>query len=196
MPRVPLVDSESLPESYAVIEEKGDRLPEGVDSAFWNRQPTVRAFSNNPALGETHVTANTDMWTETGLTASEVECVILTIAREFDSAYEWHDHVIAAVERAGMSAAEVRAINDGALDRLDDRYRLLVEYTTEYVRERGSVGDETHDRLAGAFDEATVVGVVMLAGFYVSLSHEIAALGLELEEEFVGWRLENYPPDE
>lgn len=195
MPRVPLIDSDELPEEYEIIEQKEDQLPAEIDSSFWNRQPTVRAFSNNPELGATHVATNTTMWTETGLSAAETECVILTIAREFDSEYEWHDHVFAAVERAGMSEAAVRAIYDDELEQLDRTHRLLVEYTAEYVAEHGAVSDEMHDRLAEAYDDSTVVGVAMLAGFYVSLSHEIEALGLELQEDFVGWRLENYPPE-
>lgn len=193
MPRVPLIDSAKLPEEYNIIERKEDQLSAEIDSSFWNRQPTVRAFSNNPELGATHVLTNTIMWTETNLSAAEVECVILTIAREFNLEYEWHDHVFAAIERAGMSETTVRAIYDDKLEQLDRTYRLLVEYTAEYVSKHGAVSDELHDRLAEAYDESTVVGVVMLAGFYVSLSHEIEALGLELQDEFVGWRLENYP---
>lgn len=195
MPRVPLIDGDELPEEYDIIEQKRSQLPPEIDSSFWNRQPTVRAFSNNPELGVTHVTANTVMWTDTELSATETECIILTIAREFGSEYEWHDHVFAAVERAGMSEATVRAIYDNDLGELDPTHRLLVEYTAEYVSEHGAISDEMHDRLADAYDNGTVVGVAMLAGFYVSLSHEIEALGLELQEEFVGWRLENYPPD-
>lgn len=192
MPRVPLVDANELPDTYDIIKQKTDQLPPEIDSDFWHRQQTVRAFSNNPELGGIHVTSNTTMWTDTGLSAAQRECVILTIAREFESEYEWHDHVFAAVERAGMSENEVQAIYDGELSQLEPTHRLLVEYTAEYVAERGSVSDATHETIVEEFDTSTVVGIAMLAGFYVSLSHEIEALGLELEKEFVGWRLENY----
>jgi len=192
MSRVPLVDASELPDTYDSVQRKTNQLPPEIDSDFWHSQQTVRAFSNNPELGEIHVTSNTTMWTDTGLTAAQRECMILTIAREFESEYEWHDHVFAAVERAGMSESEVQAIYDDELSQLEPTHRLLVEYTAEYVAEHGSVSDATHETIVKEFDTDTVVGVVMLAGFYVSLSHEIEALGLELEEEFVGWRLENY----
>jgi 4-carboxymuconolactone decarboxylase len=192
MPRVPLVDASELPETYDIIKQKADQIPPEVDSDFWHRQQTVRAFSNNPELGEIHVTSNTTMWTDTGLSAAQRECIILTIAREFESEYEWHDHVFAAVDRAGMSQAEVKAIYEDELDELEPTHRLLVEYTAEYVAEHGAVSDATHEAIAEEFDTSTVVGIAMLAGFYVSLSHEMEALNLGLDEEFVGWRLENY----
>lgn len=194
MSRVPRVDVDDLPESYEVIERKRDVLPDEIDSSFWNRQPTVQTFSNNRGLGWTHVTANTMFWTETGLTRAETECIILTIARKFDSAYEWHDHVIAAIERAGMSEDQVLAIYHGNADALDDQYATLMRYTEEYVDNHGAVSDTTHNAVATRYDDSTVVGIVMLAGFYVSLSHQIEALDLALKDGFVGWELENYEP--
>lgn len=191
--RIPLVDSDDLPEEYDIIGRKRSELPTEIDSDFWNRQSTVRAFSHNPVLGETHVTTNTIMWTETGLSAAERECVILAIARAFDSAYEWHDHVIAGIERADLTEEEVLAISRRETGQLPENRRLLVEYAFEYVAEHGAVGEGIHGSLADHYDESTLVGIVMLAGFYVSLSHEIEALDLELAEPFVGWELENYP---
>ena len=192
MSRIPRVEENDLPKSYDIIKQKRELLPDEVDSSFWNRQPTVQNFSNNRELGWTHVTANTMLWTETGLSRAETECVILTIARELESAYEWHDNVIAAIRYAGMSEEEILAIYHGDADALDDEHATLMRYTEEYVRKHGAVCDETHDAVATRYEESTVVGLVMLAGFYVSLSYQIEAIDLRLKDEFVGWELENY----
>ena len=192
MPRIPYVPSEALPDHYDVIEEKSDKLPKGISSEFWNRQPTVLTFSNNPALGKAHVTMNTEFWTETGLSKPEVEIVILSIARAMDSPYEWHDHVIAGLERAGLPRETIIAISRGNREAMDDSTAALVDYATEYVEAVGDVSNDTYDAIADRYDDATIVGISMLAGFYVSLVHEIRALGIELEDEFIGWELENY----
>jgi len=68
----------------------------------------------------------------------------------------------------------------------------LIDYTREYVTERGQIRDRTHDSLSAYYDTETLVGVVMLAGFYVSLSHEVEALGLQ-RDGFVGWELDFVP---
>ncbi|PSP31252.1 hypothetical protein BRC64_10700 [Halobacteriales archaeon QH_10_67_22] len=191
MPRIPPVDEADLPASYDVIERQRDALSDRIDSAFWNRQPTVRTFSNNPELGELHVTANTFMWTETGLSGTESEAVIMTVARELDCELLWHDHVGLAVEHDRLSTDQILAIADRETEAFDDSLGALVEYTVEYVTEQGAVGDETHEALAAHYDDDQVVGVVMLAGFYVSLSHEVRALGLT-RDGFVGWHLEGH----
>ncbi len=192
MPRIPYVDPEELPERYETIERIGADLPEGVDSAFWNDQPTVRTFSNNPELGAAHVRMNTELWTETGLSREELEAVILAVARAVGSTYEWHDHAIAALERTELSEETIRSIADGDPEGVDGPEWLLVEYAFEYVENGGDVDGGIDDRIAERYDDGTVVGLAMLAGYYVSLAHVIRALGIELEDEFVGWELENY----
>lgn len=192
MPRLPYADDEVLPSHYDVLDEHEDDMADGVDEDWWNAQPTVRTFANNPALAETHVHANVSMWKESGLSPREVEYVILAVGREMDSAYEWHDHVIKAIERIGMSRDEVLAIAAKDTSAMDDATAALVNYAFEFVAAYGEVSDECYDDLTEQYDRSTVVGATMLAGYYVFLHHVATALGLELEEEFVGWELENY----
>lgn len=191
MSRVPLVDESHLNDSYDIIKQKRESLSADIDAAFWNRQPTVRAFSNNPELGEAHLTTNTIMWTETGLSETESECVIMTVARELACELLWHDHVRLAIENDRLSEPQIRDIAADETAAFGDKLTTLIEYTQEYVTERGQITDRTHDSLSEYYNSETLVGVVMLAGFYVSLSHEVSALGLE-REEFVGWELEQY----
>lgn len=192
MPRIPYVDADELPDSYDVIEAKSQQLPDDIDSDFWNEQPTVLTFSNNPALGKAHVTMNTELWLETGLSAEQVECVILAIARAYDSEYEWHDHVIAAIGRTDLSRESILALSHQEFDALGPVLNPLARYATEFVKSEGNVSDETHEDVAAHFDDDAVAGLAILAGYYVSLVHVLRALDITLEEEFVGWELENY----
>lgn len=196
MARVPYVDPETLPDDYEVLHRESDRLHESIDAERWNTAATVRAFGNNPDLAALHVDTNVSLWTRSGLSPAEVETVILTVARELDSPYEWHAHAITALEHAGMTEEEVLAISRRRPDELDGVARPLFEYVSEFVGETGAVSDRAHEALAEHYDDGTIVGVAMLAGFYVHLHHVATALALEHDETFVGWELENYPPDE
>jgi alkylhydroperoxidase family enzyme len=192
MPRVPRVDPASLPDDYEILAEEADALNPDITAEWWNSQSTVQTFGNNADLAETHVNTNVSMWTQTNLTPQEVEYVILAVARELDSAYEWHDHAIAAVERAGIDEEAIIAIADKETDTLSEKIRVLVNYTYEFVASTGSVTDETHDALAAHYDDGTIVGIAMLAAYYVFIYQVASALALELDDEFVGWHLENY----
>jgi alkylhydroperoxidase family enzyme len=190
MPRIPLVDKSDLPEEYDIIDRQRSKLPERIDSDFWNEQPTVRAFSNNPMMGEAHVTGNTIMWTESGLSDRESECVIMTIAQKLDCELLWHDHVNLSLNFDRLSVSEMQDMSEEKFDRFDEQTRTLLRYVVEYVNKNGAVTDKTHTLLTEYYDEETIVGIVMIAGFYVSLSHEVRALRLQ-REPFVGWKLDN-----
>ena len=190
MSRIPLVDKSNLPKEYDIINRQRSQLPDRIDSDFWNDQPTVRTFSNNPMMGEAHVTANTIMWTESGLSDRESECVIMTVAQKLDCELLWHDHVNLSLKFDRLSVSEMQDMSDEIFDEFDAQTRTLLKYVVEYVDESGAISDETHASLTEYYDEETIVGIVMLAGFYVSLSHEVQALRLK-REPFVGWKLEN-----
>jgi len=192
MARVPHVDPATLPESYERVERNSDSLHEDIDTEWWNAQSTVRSFGNIPALAEAHVDMNVAMWTETNLSPAEVEYVILTVARAIDAPYVWHDHSIAALERAGMEEQEVLAISRMQTGELPDEKRVLLEYVTEFIESGGDVSDDAHEALANFYSDERVVGIAMLAAYYVFLDHASSALGLEPDEEFLGWELENY----
>jgi len=192
MPRLPRVEPESLPDEYEILDEESDALDPSITAEWWNSQATVQTFGNNTDLAATHVNANVSMWTRTELTPREVEYVILAVGRELDSAYEWHDHAIAAVERAGIDEENIIAIAEKNTEKLPEKIRALVEYTYEFVASSGAVSDETHESLTEYYENDAMVGVAMLAAYYVFIYHVAMAFELELDDEFVGWNLENY----
>jgi alkylhydroperoxidase family enzyme len=195
MARVPYIDPHALPDNYDILDKESDNLPDSVDEEYWNSAKTVRAFANNPELADLHVHANVSLWTQTGLSPAEVELVILVVARELDSTYVWHAHAITAVERAGVSMNTIIAISKRNFKNLNEKERCLSKYVSEFVRATGVIDDSTHQELASFYEEDSIVGIAMLAGFYLHLHHVATALEIDREEEFVGWELENFPSE-
>jgi len=190
MPRVPLVDEDTLPESYDILQKKEDKLPEYVDATFWNRQPTVRAFSNNPELGKAHVTTNSFLWAETGFSGTQEELIILTVANEFECRLLWHDHVMIALENDRLSKAEILAIAAGDFTGFDEGLQAIGQYVLEFIENHGKVSDDVYDAIAAEHDDAFIISIGKLTGFYIALSHEVNAVELD-RDPFVGWDVDN-----
>lgn len=178
MARVPYRDPEDVPAEYR------DQL---YASAGTGRTANVfRAVANNPPILDSFRKYFGFLWAESGLTERERELVILAAAREAGSAYEWHQHVRLG-RAAGLDDDEIRAIGSGDVDGFEDREASLLRYAAATARDE--VDDALFGSAAEAFDDATLVGVTMLAAGYLGLARAISALGVEVEEEFVGWDL-------
>ena len=169
-----------------------DDLPPDVrDLVVSSLQPgktinVYRTVSNNPPVLEGLRAFLGALWTDSGLTARDRELVILAVARELDSAYEWHQHVNVA-RSVGFGDAELRAIGAGDLDALGEGEAALVRYARAVVR--GEVDEATHDAVAAECDDATLVGAASTAAGYGGLARIIDAFDVELEDPFVGWDL-------
>ncbi|WP_332899825.1 carboxymuconolactone decarboxylase family protein [Haladaptatus sp. CMSO5] len=178
MARVPYLDFDDLSPDAAALVEETSLGPLNV----------FRALANNPAALATLTKSAGVLWTEAGLDNRGAEFVILTVARATDNAYEWHQHVELGLD-AGLTTAELHAINTGDTDALSPEDAALYSYVTAYVD--NAVDDAVHEQLAEFFDDSAVVGITMLAGEYLALARTIDALGIEVEGEFVGWDLKN-----
>lgn len=171
-----------------------DDLPAGIgDLVVSSLQPgktvnVYRAVANNPAVLEGLRDYLGALWSESGLTDRERELVVLAVARELDNAYEWHQHVGIA-RSVGVADETIRAIGAGSLDAagLDGREAAMVRYGRAVVR--GEVDDGLHAAVAGGLDDDAVAGLAALAAGYAALARVIDALGVELEDPFVGWDL-------
>lgn len=198
MARIPYVEPEDVPGEYRDLLDPAnpyltDERAEGeTEPDSWGSVTEMRSthgvLGHNPALLDAFRRYARDLWRETGLTRRERELVILSVANARESAYEWHQHVPIALA-AGVSRGEIRALREGELDRFDDRDAALIEYVGRFVEE--TVDDEVHGALLAHVDESTLIGIDLLAGYYVSIDLMGGAQELDLEGEFVGWDLEN-----
>lgn len=203
MARVPYLEREDLPADRRYLFDPSNPFSDGSSSgetpggddteanadAPWDEpQHTHRAIANNPALLEAYRRFGASVWTETGLTERERELSILAVANALGSEYEWYQHVNVA-RRLGIPREAIMAVATEEYDVLSDAETALVEYHRAVVDR--SVDDEDHAALAAHFDDSTIIGAGMLAAYYIGIDYMGEALALELEDEFVGWELEN-----
>lgn len=175
MARVPYVESEDVPEQHRDL----------LVSSLQDRPLHVyRAIGNNPEVLAGLRGFFGSLWSDSGLTDRRRELVILAVTREIENEYEWHQHVNIA-RSVGIDDGTIAAVSRGEFDELDDEEATLLRYALAVVR--GTVEDRNHDAITDYYDESTVVGIAALAAGYAALDGIIDALGIELEEGFVGW---------
>lgn len=176
MARVPYVESEDVPEEHRDL----------LVSSLQDRPLHVyRALGNNPEVLAGMRGFLSSLWSDSGLDDRRRELVILAVTREIGNEYEWHQHVTIA-RSVGIDDGTVAAVSGGELDEFDDDEAVLLRYALAVVH--GEVDDREHEAITDHYDESAVVGIAALAEGYTALGGIIDALGVELEEEFVGWK--------
>ena len=174
MVRVPYVDPESLTEEYRYL----------FDDNVLGERNIFLALANNPPVLQSFMRFGNTLWQQSGIERSEMEIVILSVARAMDAKYEWHQHVPMATE-AGLSQSEIRSIARGDPDDLSNKKSILVRYASAVAT--GTVEEDIADAMTDEFDPDTVVATTLLAGYYVATARTIDALQIDIEGEFVGW---------
>lgn len=172
MARVPYVSEDDVSEEYRDM----------LTSQLQPGEPLnlYAALGNNEELLAGMRSYFGAMWSESGLSEREREFVILAVADEAGSDYEWYQHLNIAAN-AGLTDTEISAIVTDDLVALDDEAALLVEYARAVVA--GRVTDDLHDRLAARYDDSTVVAVATIAGSYLGLARFIDAMAIEAEAD-------------
>ena len=108
----------------------------------------------------------------------ETELVILRVATVRDCAYELEHHVRLGA-RAGVTAADVERVRLGAeADGWRGHERLLMQVTDELLGTR-DLSDATWAELRAAYDERTVIELLLLVGHYDMLATTLTTLRLE-----------------
>jgi 4-carboxymuconolactone decarboxylase len=175
MARVPYVESEDVPEEHRNL----------LVSSLQDRPLHVyQSIGNNPEVLAGLRGFFSSLWSDSGLTDRRRELVILATTHEIENKYEWHQHVNIG-RNEGIADETITAISDGEFDALDEEEAALLRYALSVVR--GDVADRDHDAIAEYYDESAMVGIAALVEGYAALGGIIDALGVELEEEFVGW---------
>ena len=192
MARISYVDPADLPaEKRELLDTLSDADVDDADRSHSLTGGTLnvyRTLGRNVALLEGFRAYGSVVWNHSGLSPHEREFVILATSYYADAAYEWHQHVRVALDE-GIDPKQILAISREEPDRLADEHAALVAYVEEFVE--GEVEDDTHERLAAHYDEAVILGVGMLSGCYLGLARVLQGLQVDLEDEFVGWDLEN-----
>lgn len=192
MTRVPLVDLETLPEdiqSTVRTSPEESELPPEYEKLLPDGPPEIfLAIANHPPVVDAFRTLQSTLWHEIGLSPSERELIILSVAREHEAAYEWHHHVRVALNE-GIKPDTIRALSKRDFNPFDPDEVALIKYAQAFVQEE--IDDAIHDELAKHYDGETIAGIGLLAGFYSGTAQTMKAFDMDLEVPFVGWNLEN-----
>jgi alkylhydroperoxidase family enzyme len=97
--------------------------------------------------------------------------------------YEWGVHVAFLAERAALTADQVTSLTSGSPSDpcwADAAERLLIRAADE-LHESSDIDDELWDALAGHFDQAQLLDIVLLCGWYHAISFVATAARVAIE---------------
>lgn len=116
------------------------------------------------------------------LTLRQREVVITRVTALSGSEYEWGVHVAFFGKTAGLDAAMLSSLVNGGADdscwSCEDR--LLIR-ACDQLHATSDIDDALWSTMAGQFSDMAVIEVLMLAGFYRTVSYLTNALRLPLE---------------
>ena len=116
------------------------------------------------------------------LPRGDTELVILRVAWQCRSAYEWHQHVPIALG-AGLTPEEVGSVaDDPPANGFTERQRALLAASDELLRER-TLSDTTWAALKTTLDQRETIELCLLIGNYQGLASAIGGLGIQLEHD-------------
>jgi alkylhydroperoxidase family enzyme len=164
------------PYSEAIGAEFSRLMPAGVEPLR-----LFRVLAHNPrVLGKIRASNLLDRGS---LDRRHRELVILRTCARCDSQYEWGVHVTAFARRYGIEAATIEAtVTADAEDPVwTDDERTLVALV-DALHDFGVVSDSLWERLRERFANDQIIELIVLVGFYHTISFVTQALELSLEE--------------
>jgi alkylhydroperoxidase family enzyme len=108
------------------------------------------------------------------------ELMLLRVAWRTRATYEWAHHVRLA-SRYGLSAADVRAVTEGASKSWSPLERDLVAATDQLLDDY-RINDDTWTRLSQHLDECQLVEVPFIVGAYTCLAMAFNSWNIQLED--------------
>jgi alkylhydroperoxidase family enzyme len=178
MSRLPEASREDIPENLMYVWE--------AITEEWGVPNIFRALGNNPDILRGYLRLGNTLWNRGGLDPQTRELVILRTAVLCHSQYEWHQHVRIG-RSVGLSDARITGVHHWRTsDVYSEAERAALAYT-DALASSDHPPREVHDEAARHFPPAAMVALNLLGGFYAMTAKFLAAMEVEIEEEFVGW---------
>jgi alkylhydroperoxidase family enzyme len=116
------------------------------------------------------------------LTLRQREIVVHRVTAQCGSEYEWGVHAAFFAKRAGLDGEQLRSTVHGGADEAcwSTEDRLLIRFC-DAVHAHCDIDDGLWANLRGAFSEEAVLELLLLAGFYRTVSYLTNALRLPCE---------------
>ncbi|MEU6231532.1 carboxymuconolactone decarboxylase family protein [Kitasatospora sp. NPDC047058] len=132
-----------------------------------------RTFAQNLPMTEAmHGWGRYELGGELSLTMREREIVIDRTCARCGCEYEWGVHVLVFAERVGLTREQTASLVHGGPDDAcwtSGRERLLIR-AVDALHEHSDLDDALWDRLAAEFDEARLLDLLLLCGWYHAVS--------------------------
>jgi alkylhydroperoxidase family enzyme len=116
------------------------------------------------------------------LTLRQREIVIHRTTARNGAEYEWGVHASFFATRAGLDAAQLHATVHGTAESTcwSEEDALLIAFA-DSLQDTSSVDDALWERLQAGFSPEAILELVLLAGFYRTVSYLVNSLSLPLE---------------
>jgi 4-carboxymuconolactone decarboxylase len=175
MPRIPLPGPEEMTPAQRRVHDAIISGPRGTLIG------PLRAAIHNPELAERWSALGEILRFRTSLPKRLSELAILVTGRRWTSQVEWWVHARAAAD-AGLDAAIIAAIREGAVPDFDDAKEALVYRFACALQQNGQVPRDIYDDAVRQFGVAGVVELTALIGYYTMVSMTLNAHEIPLPE--------------
>jgi alkylhydroperoxidase family enzyme len=175
------IDPLEPPYEPAVADRLSAMMPPGV--------PPIRLFRtfvrNMPMATAMGGWGGYELSARLSLTLRDREIIIDRTCARCGCEYEWAVHIVFFAERAGLTDAQVASLThghpaDGCWTA--ERDRLLID-AVDSLHNTSSIDDALWRRLAAMFQEAELLDLLMLCGWYHAISFTANATGVDLEPD-------------
>jgi 4-carboxymuconolactone decarboxylase len=137
--------------------------------------PNFKILLNNPLATARMAALGEHVRFETPLPPRVKMLAVLATAREFDGDYVWTANLPQARD-AGVDEATIQAMRERrALQGLAPEDAAIVQFTRELLRQH-RITDATFQAVQQQLGDAGVIALLILIGYYGSLSHALSAL--------------------
>lgn len=182
MARVPYLDPDDLAPADRDLLERNINL--------------FRAFAHSPGMARAFKGLGGHIRHGSRLDGRLRELAILQVGYLARAPYEWSHHIRIGRD-FGVSDDDIRAIvaeSEGGESMLEPVARTVLKAAREMTAE-GTLSDATHGALASALDTECLVDLVTTIAFYNGVVRLLAALQIDVEDDYLPY-LEEFPlPD-
>ncbi|MDI1267006.1 MAG: carboxymuconolactone decarboxylase family protein [bacterium] len=118
------------------------------------------------------------------LSMREREIVIDRTCARTGCEYEWGVHISAFAAAAKLTDEQVRATVHGPADAAcwSEAEQVLIS-AVDALHERASLSDAEFKALSAHYDDAKIFDIILLCGFYRTVTYVVNALAIPLEEK-------------
>ena len=144
-----------------------------------------RTFARNTAMADAmRRWGSHELSRDLAVGLREREIVIDRTCARCGCEYEWGVHVAFFSERAGLTEAQIDSVTHGSADDPcweSPRERVLIRLVDE-LHESSDVSDALWSDLRRDYDEAQILDLLMLCGWYHAISYTARAARVPLED--------------